>query len=145
MSKVSVQIAVLLLGGQIALGAIGLALSGSMPWLGLLLSILLFWLIVRTARVLRREMELAVARKAQVTPWVQALSVVLTWLWPAALLLPGWPFMPQWAPDLWNGSLQPVVGTVALWNSGVAAVMDQWLWLMVPVEGLLYLAVAGRP
>ena len=138
--KVPVQIGILLLLAQVVLGAVGYVLPQGLPWLGLPLVVLLLWLIVRTARILRTEMETAVKRKAPVpTPWLHALIAALVWLWPAGLLLPGWSFVPQWAPAIWNGSFQPVVDTLGLTS------LTPWLWVAVPLEGLLLLAVAGRP
>jgi len=135
---VLLQSAVLLILGQVLLGAVGYAVSAWLPWLGLPLSVLLFWLIVRTARVLRGELEEAARKRQAVVPWQMAAWAALMWQWPSVVFLPSGTFAPEWLGRVWNGVMLPVQGTF-----GTA--LGPWLWVAVVVETLAFVAIVGRP
>ena len=142
--KVLLQSAVLLILGQLILGAVGYVCT-EIPWLGLPLGMLLFWLIVRLARVLRREMETLARQSGGIVPWKMALWATLLWQWPSVILLPSGTFAPQWMGQVWNGVMVPVQGTVAMFSEGAGAALAPWLWLAVVVEALAFALVVAQP
>lgn len=144
MGKVVLQSAVLLILGQLILGAVGLAVPPGLAWLGLLLGALIFWLIVRIARVLRSEMTAALEQQEEVVvPWQVATWATMLWQWPSILLL--WPdtVFPEWMGRLWNGVALPVQGTVDLFADGAA--IQPWLWVAVAVEAVTFWILVARP
>ncbi|HWI62044.1 MAG TPA: hypothetical protein VNT75_09410 [Symbiobacteriaceae bacterium] len=144
MPKVLLQSAVLLILGQLILGAVGYVLV-DIPWLGLPLGIILFWLILRLARVLRGEMETQAKQNGRVVPWQMALWATLLWQWPSVILLPSGTFAPEWMGKVWNGVMVPVQGTVGLISQTAADGLGPWLWLAVVLEALAFALVVGQP
>lgn len=146
MVTVLLQSAVLLILGQVLLGAVGFAVPAGLAWLGLPLWILLFWLILRVARVLRAEMERLAMQRQPVVPWRMALWAVLLWQWPSVLLLPEGTIAPPLLGQLWNGVMLPVQGTVdLLFGQAAGTALGPWLWVAVVLEALVFGLIVGRP
>lgn len=144
MVTVLLQSAVLLILGQLLLGAVGYAVPQGLPWLGLPLGILLFWLILRVGRVLRGFLEEAARKRQPVAPLQMALWATLLWHLPSVLLLPAGTFAPRWVGQVWNGVMLPVQGTAGLLFGG-AETLESWLWVAVVVEALVFALIVGRP
>lgn len=145
MLTVLLQSAVLLIVGQVLLGAVGYAVPSGFAWLGLPLWILLFWLILRVARVLRAEMEKRVMQRQTVVPCQMAVWAVLLWQWPSVILLPQGSFAPPVLGQIWNGVMLPVQGTAGLISDAAGAALGPWLWVAVLLEALVFGVIVGRP
>ena len=102
------EAAVLLILGQLVLGAVGWVVPQAYPWLGLPLGVLLFWLILRVARVLREFLDEAARKRQPVAPLAMALWATLLWQLPSVVLLPSGTFTPVWMGQIWNGVMLPV-------------------------------------
>lgn len=144
MVTVLLQSAVLLILGQLLLGAVGYAVPQGLPWLGLPLGILLFWLILRVGRVLRDYLEAAARKRQPVAPLQMALWATLLWQLPSVILLPAGTIAPNWLGQIWNGVMLPVQGTAGLLFGGAEA-LASWLWVAVVVEALVFAFIVGRP
>lgn len=146
MVTVLLQSAVLLILGQVLLGAVGYAVPSDVAWLGLPLWALLFWLILRVARVLRAETERLAMQRHPVTPWRMAVWAVLLWQWPSVILLPEGTPAPVILGQLWNGVMLPVQGTVGLlFGEATGTALGPWLWVAVLLEALVFGLIVGRP
>lgn len=135
------QMALLLASSQIILGLVGYGLALRFPWVGLLATLLLLWLIVRTASVLRYEIDRARRNRKPVVPAATALVVAFLWQLPGLLVLPLW--APRWAWAVWQGAVLPlpaVVGRLA----GTAQSAEPWVWGAYVVEILLFVGLASR-
>ncbi|MDF2627337.1 MAG: hypothetical protein K0R39_1168 [Symbiobacteriaceae bacterium] len=145
MLTVLLQSAVLLILGQLLLGAVGYVVPQGLAWLGLPLWIFLFWLILRVARVLRAEMEKKGLQRHPVVPWQMAAWAVLLWQWPSVILLPKGTFVPGVLGQIWNGVMLPVQGTVGLVSEAAGTALGPWLWMAVVLEALIFGLIVGRP
>lgn len=146
MLTVLLQSAVLLILGQLLLGAVGYVVPMGLAWLGLPLWILLFWLILRVARVLRGEMEKLAMQRQPVVPWRMAVWAVLLWQWPSVILLPEGSLAPEVLGRVWNGVMLPVQGTVGLiFGRAAGTALEPWLWVAVVLEALVFGLIVGRP
>jgi hypothetical protein len=146
MLTVLLQSAVLLILGQLLLGAVGHVVPLELAWLGLPLWILLFWLILRVARVLRGEMEKLAMQRQPVMPWRMAVWAVLLWQWPSVILLPEGTFAPAVLGEVWNGVMLPVQGTMGLlFGEAAGTSLGPWLWVAVVLEALVFGLIVGRP
>lgn len=147
MLAVLLQSAVLLILGQLLLGAVGVyAVPSEVAWLGLPLWIFLFWLILRVARVLRGEMEKMAMKRQPVAPWQMAVWAVLLWQWPSVILLPEGTFALPMLGQIWNGVMLPVQGTVGLlFGQTAGTALGPWLWVAVVLEALVFGLIVGRP
>lgn len=145
-APVIMQSAVLLILGQVVLGALGFAVPDRYPWLGLPLLLLFMWLIVRTARVVRQELEGAAKKRQTVVPWRVALSTALIWQVPALI---GWAvlaWLPDWVPAVWHGTALPAIDSLDRWIPALGLGATSWVTVAVAVlEAVLFGFIAGRP
>lgn len=111
---VLLQMWVLLVISQLLLGAVGLAITmtGWPVWLGLPLTVLLIWIVVRLGRILREEAErLRAPGQVPARPWLLPTAVALCWQLPGLLLLvlP----LPMLYLMLWHGAVLPLFAPFA--------------------------------
>lgn len=135
------QMAALLACSQLAMGLVGYGLYQRFPWPGLLLTLVLVWLIVRTATVLRQEIIRARRNRKHVVPLVTACLVAFLWQLPGLLVLPLW--APQWAWSIWQGAVLPVPAVVGR-LTGADFAPAAWVWAAYGVEILLFVVQASR-
>lgn len=128
------DIAFLLFFAQGFLGSLAY-LARSMPLVGIPLTLLLVWLILRIALVLRDEV--AIAKRKGVERNLRGIAVVAALVWQVPVLL-GAPFWaPEWATLLWQGTLLPPLRALGI-NLPV-----QWLWLAFIPEIVLFVAATS--
>lgn len=142
------QVTLLLLAGQLILGAPAYAVGGpgGVPWLSLPLLVLFLWLIARTGAVLRQEMAAAVKRRQAVVPWRMVVAAILLWQAPALLGLALSKWLPGWVTLAWHGAMLSAVGTLDLIFPAMNLADTAW-WPYVAslLEVALFAVVAGRP
>lgn|GEM_PF-1512582 len=135
------QMALLLAGSQLVLGLAGYGTYQRFPWPGLLATLLLTWLIVRIAAVLRQEIIRARRNRKPVVPLAAALLVAFLWQLPGLLVLPLW--APQWAWSIWQGAALPLQAVVSR-LTGADLAPATWVWAAYGVEILLFAVLASR-
>jgi len=138
-SRFLLQTTLLLFLGQLLLGGLGMFLALNLPWVGLPVTLFLFWLIYRLAKVFRAEAANALKRSEPVQPGRLAFFVGLGAQLPGLLLLPFW--APTWITGVWQGALMPASALVSeRWPA-----VGEWLWLAFLLELALFVGVASRP
>lgn len=133
--------ALLLAAAQAVLGLAGYLLRG-LPWVGLLCTLLLLWLIGRIGKVLRQEIARASRRGVPVVPMASACFVAVLWQVPGLLALPLW--APAWEWSVWQGAVLPLPALLSGFLGSPVPVLP-WVWGAYGVEILLFVWVAGRP
>jgi len=139
--KLLLQTALLLMVAQAALGAVGYGLS-RMPWVGLVITLVWLWFLIRVALVLRGEMDRLLVRRRPVVHGRVALAAAAIWQIPTYLTLPFW--APARFTAIWEGALAPAVTLSARWAPGLASDPGRWLWAAFAVNVLIFGLVAGR-
>lgn len=145
--KMLIQTALLLMFGQVLLGAVGYAaVSAGLPWAGLPLLLLYGWLILRTARVLHTALQDQVREnRTPLEAWRYSLLTLLVWQVPGVLVLALHNRLPDWLPRLWHGLNFPMAGTVSWLVPGLLTDMLYWHVGVIGFAAGLFMAVAGRP
>lgn len=141
-----IQSALLLVIGQVVLGAAGYAaVSAGLPWAGLPLILLYGWLIMRTARVLHSAMQEQVREtRVPTEAWRQSLMPLLIWQVPGVLVLMLARFLPDWVPLVWHGLTPPLAAAGDRLFSGLTSDMLYWYGGVIGFSAGLFMAVAGR-
>lgn len=139
-APIRLQIALLLLLGQVLLGALGWFLANRLPWIGLLVTLFLIWFVWRLGIVFREEAE-RTARGRRTAPSTALWTAVLAQV-PGLLLLPFW--APDWIHSLWQGAFLPVLAVLERFLPGTQAAAGPWLWLSAIVLVALF-RWAARP
>jgi len=128
------EIAFLLFFSQGLLGSLAYLARG-LPLVGIPLTIIQIWAIVRIAFVLREEV--AIAKRKGVDRNLRGIAVVAALVWQLPVLI-GAPFWaPHWATLLWQGTLLPPLRALGI------DLPVQWLWVAFILQILLFVAATS--
>lgn len=137
--KIMIQTAVLLAGGQSLLGSAAWFLR-QRPVFGLALAVVQIFFIIRTAGMLRHELAKAERRSDRVVRFDVALLVAMMWQIPTVLGVPIW--SPDWASQVWFGSLLTVPWSLGILQPGDVYMAAPYLGLLFLVEMIVFIGVA---
>lgn len=131
----TLDIALLLFFLQGLLGLLAYFLTRSVPLIGIPLTVLQIWLIVRIAFVLREEV--AIAKRKGVDRNLRGIAVVaaLVWQLPTLLSAPFW--APQWATLVWQGTLLSPLRALGI------DLPVEWLWGAFIPQIVLFVAATS--